>query len=38
VIEKFDNASATEPAVFIANYLLGGDDKEIIHFVGKPTR
>ena len=33
VIEKFDNGSATEPAVFIANYLLGPDDKEIIHFL-----
>jgi quercetin dioxygenase-like cupin family protein len=33
VIEKFDNGSATEPAVFIANYLLGADDKEIIHFL-----
>ncbi|HEX4507601.1 MAG TPA: cupin domain-containing protein [Alphaproteobacteria bacterium] len=37
VIEKFDNGSATEPAVFIADYLLGADDKEIIHFVDKPT-
>jgi quercetin dioxygenase-like cupin family protein len=34
VIEKFDNGSATEPAVFIADYLLGADDKEIIHFLG----
>ena len=34
-VEKFDNASATEPAEFIANYLLGADDTEIIHFVGK---
>ena len=33
VIEKFDNGSASEPAVFIANYLLGADDKEIIHFL-----
>jgi len=40
VIEKFDNGSATEPAVFIANYLLGADDKEIIHFVDgeKPAK
>jgi quercetin dioxygenase-like cupin family protein len=39
VIEKFDNSSASEPAVFIANYLLGADDKEIIHFLdgNKPT-
>ena len=33
VIEKFDNASPTEPAVFIADYLLSADDKEIIHFL-----
>src|SRR6201996_6242982 len=32
VIEKFDNGSASEPAVFVANYLLGVDDTEIIHF------
>jgi len=40
VIEKFDNGSATEPAVFIANYLLGADDKEIIHFLdgGQPAK
>jgi uncharacterized cupin superfamily protein len=38
-IEKFDNGSATEPAVFVADYLLDKDDKEIIHFVdgGKPN-
>jgi quercetin dioxygenase-like cupin family protein len=34
-VERFDNGSATEPAVFVANYLLGADDTEIIHFVGK---
>jgi quercetin dioxygenase-like cupin family protein len=33
-IEKFDNASSTEPAVFIADYLLSTGDKEIIHFLG----
>ena len=33
-IEKFDNASPTEPAVFITDYLLSADDKEIIHFLG----
>lgn len=33
-IEKFDNASPTEPAVFIADYLLSAGDKEIIHFLG----
>ena len=40
VIEKFDNGSASEPAVFIANYLLGADDKEIIHFLdgGQPAK
>ena len=32
-IEKFDNASPAEPAVFITEYLLGADDKEIIHFL-----
>jgi hypothetical protein len=34
VIEKFGNGSATEPAVFIANYLLSAGDTEIIHFLG----
>jgi len=34
VIEKFDNASPTEPVVFITDYLLSADDKEIIHFLG----
>lgn len=34
-VEKFDNGSATEPAVFVATYLLGADDTEIIHFVGE---
>jgi hypothetical protein len=33
-IEKFDNGSATEPAIFIANYLLSAGDKEIIHLLG----
>jgi quercetin dioxygenase-like cupin family protein len=32
-IEKFDNGSATEPAVFIADYLLGAGDTEIIRFL-----
>jgi mannose-6-phosphate isomerase-like protein (cupin superfamily) len=34
MIEKFDNGSPTEPAVFIADYMLSADDKEIIHFLG----
>ena len=40
VIEKFDNGSTTEPAVFITDYLLSADDKEIIHFLDgdKPAR
>jgi quercetin dioxygenase-like cupin family protein len=33
-IEKFDNASPTEPAVFITDYLLSANDKDIIHFLG----
>lgn len=32
VILRFDNASATEPMVFIANYLLDGE-KELIHML-----
>ena len=28
-IEKFDNPSATEPAVFVANYPLSADDHEL---------
>ena len=32
VILRFDNASATEPMVFIANYLLGGQ-KDLIHML-----
>ena len=38
VIEKFDNASATEPVVFIADYLLSAGDTEIIHFLGPDKR
>jgi mannose-6-phosphate isomerase-like protein (cupin superfamily) len=40
MIEKFDNGSTTEPAVFITDYLLSADDKEIIHFLDgdKPAR
>jgi quercetin dioxygenase-like cupin family protein len=40
VIEKFDNASPAEPAVFITNYLLSADDKDFIHFLAddKPGR
>lgn len=29
-IEHFDNLSATEPAVFVANYLLSADDHELV--------
>jgi hypothetical protein len=32
VILRFDNASATEPLVFIANYLLDGE-KDLIHML-----
>ena len=29
-IEHFDSLSATEPAVFVANYLLSADDHELV--------
>jgi len=32
-IEHFDNLSATEPAVFVANYLLGADDHELVRLL-----
>jgi quercetin dioxygenase-like cupin family protein len=32
-IDRFDNTSKTEPAVLIATYLAGADDKELITFV-----
>ena len=32
-VSAFDNASATESATFIAYYLLGKDDREMITFV-----
>ena len=33
VIEQFDNASKTEPAVLIAHYLAGSGDAELIHLL-----
>jgi quercetin dioxygenase-like cupin family protein len=33
VIERYDNASLTKPAVLIATYLAGADDKELIKLV-----
>jgi len=32
-IEHFDNLSATEPAVFVANYLLGADDHKLVRLL-----
>jgi quercetin dioxygenase-like cupin family protein len=32
-IEHFDNLSATEPAVFVANYLLSADDHELVRLL-----
>jgi quercetin dioxygenase-like cupin family protein len=33
VIERFDNASATKPAVLIAHYLAGSGQDELIRFL-----
>jgi quercetin dioxygenase-like cupin family protein len=33
VIERYDNASLTRPAVLIATYLAGPDDKELIRLL-----
>jgi quercetin dioxygenase-like cupin family protein len=33
-IQRFDNASNTAPATFVATYLLGAVDKELIHMIG----
>ena len=32
-IERFDNLSTTEPAVFVANYLLSADDHELVRLL-----
>jgi quercetin dioxygenase-like cupin family protein len=34
-IEKFDNASQSDPAVFVTSYLLSADDKDIIHMLAR---
>jgi len=32
-VQCFDNASDTAPAIFIATYLLGSQDRELIHML-----
>jgi quercetin dioxygenase-like cupin family protein len=32
-VQSFDNASDSTPAVFIATYLLGAEDRELIHML-----
>lgn len=33
VVERYDNASSTKPAVLLANYLAGPDDHELIRLL-----